>query len=98
MALNKLYARWADPTRPVLLPLDTMVGRLAELSAVRRWTQENVELLLDVANDMINASLNPPYNLTQLVYMVEVDYWTWGVDDAICKRLVRATKNCYFRF
>jgi hypothetical protein len=78
--------RLSDPLRPILLPMNTMVGIVSEAKATPEWTLENIDKLIDLAYKV------PIQRRTTLFYdvlhSIEVDYWTWGVDDAMCKRLV----------
>ena len=84
--MHKLMSRWSDPLRPILIPLNTMVGTVSEAKATPKWTQENVEKLFDLAYKVPIDRRTRLFN--DILHSIEVDYWTWGVDDVMCKRLV----------
>lgn len=86
--INNMIQRWKNPERSVLLPTTTRPGRISELRAVPKWTSTNVDKLLDTVYELV------PYEsrsdeVKKLIGDIEIDYWTWGVSDDKCKRLVQ---------
>ena len=95
MALVKMFERWSDPRRSVLLPNTTrMVAKLSEIKAVKTWNIDNVQMLIDIANEIYE--IKNDWKLLQLIDMVEIGHWTWGIDHDICMRLVNQCINVYF--
>lgn len=95
MNLEKMFARWSAPDRPLLLPNNQrMVARLSEIKEVKLWRLENVQILIDIATE-IHEKKND-WRLYQLIQMVELGHWTWGVDNDICMRLVDRCIAVYF--
>ena len=93
--LGKFYTRWAESYRPTLLPKeDKITARMAEIRNVRTWTSNNVETLLDCAYDV--RIVRNTTDLESAIRNVELDYYTWGVDNNTCKRLVDECYKTYF--
>lgn len=92
--LQKMMARWAEPTRPVLLPKMSILGNITEARAVSNWNKFNINLLLNLADEL--------EILSQTRWAVECDALFHGINQDHCRQLVKeitekwmGTKNMY---